>query len=142
MWRIVHGAALILPVLHTYTHTHTHTHTRTRTHTIQEGNLSAVDILSVASLVNYFGKATNIESIEVSPLLLQVTVPASLGRDVSFPLAGGRSFLLLQETGCSSSCRRQVVPSVLVYILSFQHKTLTTYSLLIYSKSHLCLLSY
>ena len=38
----------------------------------QEGNLSAVDILSVANLVNYFGKAVNIESIEVSPLLLQV----------------------------------------------------------------------
>ena len=34
--------------------------------------MSAVDILSVANLVNYFGKAVNIESIEVSPLLLQV----------------------------------------------------------------------
>ena len=38
---------------------------------LQTGNLSAMDILSVANLVNYFGKASNIESIEVSPLLLQ-----------------------------------------------------------------------
>ena len=38
---------------------------------LQTGNLSAMDILSVANLVNYFGKASDIESIEVSPLLLQ-----------------------------------------------------------------------
>ena len=38
---------------------------------LQDGNLSAVDILSVANLVSYFGKAANIESIEVSPLLMQ-----------------------------------------------------------------------
>ena len=37
----------------------------------QVGNLSAMDILSVANLVNYFGKASNIENIEVSPLLMQ-----------------------------------------------------------------------
>ena len=37
----------------------------------QSGNLSAVDILGVANLINYFGKAVNIEAIEVSPLLLQ-----------------------------------------------------------------------
>ena len=37
----------------------------------QRGNLSAVDFLSVTNLVNYFGKAGDIENIEVSPLLLQ-----------------------------------------------------------------------
>lgn len=37
----------------------------------QAGNLSPVDILSVANLVNYFGKTANVESVEVSPLLLQ-----------------------------------------------------------------------
>lgn len=30
-----------------------------------------MDILSVTNLVNYFGKATDIEDIEISPLLLQ-----------------------------------------------------------------------
>ena len=30
-----------------------------------------MDILSVANLINYFGKSANVESIEVSPLLLQ-----------------------------------------------------------------------
>ena len=38
---------------------------------VQTGNLSAMDILSVANMVNYFGKAANVEAIEVSPLLLQ-----------------------------------------------------------------------
>lgn len=38
---------------------------------LQEGNLSAVDILSVANMVNYFGKASSVEDIEVSPILLQ-----------------------------------------------------------------------
>ena len=38
---------------------------------LQTSNLSAMDILSVANLVNYFGKALNVEAIEVSPLLLQ-----------------------------------------------------------------------
>ena len=30
-----------------------------------------MDILSVANLINYFGKTANVESIEVSPVLLQ-----------------------------------------------------------------------
>ena len=30
-----------------------------------------MDVLSVANLVNYFGKTPNVEAIEVSPLLLQ-----------------------------------------------------------------------
>ena len=38
---------------------------------LQAGNLSAVDVLSVANLINYFGKTSNVEEIEVSPLLLQ-----------------------------------------------------------------------
>ena len=38
---------------------------------VQGGNLSAMDLLSVANLVNYFGKTPNVEAIEVSPLLLQ-----------------------------------------------------------------------
>lgn len=38
---------------------------------LQEGNLSAMEILSVANMVNYFGKPTSIDSIEVTPLLMQ-----------------------------------------------------------------------
>ena len=43
-----------------YPHTHS-----------QDGNLSAVDILDVSNFINYFGKATDIEKIELSPVLLQ-----------------------------------------------------------------------
>ena len=35
------------------------------------GNLSSMDLLSTAGLVNYFGKTTSLEKIEVSPILLQ-----------------------------------------------------------------------
>ncbi|XP_033100240.1 double-strand break repair protein MRE11-like isoform X2 [Anneissia japonica] len=35
------------------------------------GNLCVLDILSVAGLVNYFGKAPSLESVEISPILLQ-----------------------------------------------------------------------
>lgn len=37
----------------------------------QDGNLSAMDILDVSNLINYFGKVENIEKIELSPVLLQ-----------------------------------------------------------------------
>ena len=36
-----------------------------------QGNLCTLDILASAGLVNYFGKYTNLEKIEISPLLLQ-----------------------------------------------------------------------
>ena len=36
-----------------------------------QGNLCSLDLLSVAGLVNYFGKYTNLDKIEISPLLLQ-----------------------------------------------------------------------
>lgn len=35
------------------------------------GNLCAVDLLSVAGFINYFGKALNLDEINISPLLLQ-----------------------------------------------------------------------
>ena len=35
------------------------------------GNLCALDILSVAGLINYFGKYTALEKIQISPLLMQ-----------------------------------------------------------------------
>ena len=35
------------------------------------GNLCAIDILSCAGLMNYFGKQTNLENIKISPILLQ-----------------------------------------------------------------------
>ena len=35
------------------------------------GNLCSLDLLSAAGLVNYFGKTTSLEKIEVSPLLFQ-----------------------------------------------------------------------
>ena len=35
------------------------------------GNLCALDILSVAGLVNHFGRSANFEKIEISPLLMQ-----------------------------------------------------------------------
>lgn len=38
---------------------------------VGEGNLSAMDILHVSNLVNYFGKVNDIEKMELSPLLLQ-----------------------------------------------------------------------
>ena len=38
---------------------------------VQEGSLSAMDILHISNFINYFGKITNIEEIEVSPLLLK-----------------------------------------------------------------------
>ena len=40
-------------------------------HYFQEANLSAVDILDVSNFINYFGKATDIEDIQLSPVLLQ-----------------------------------------------------------------------
>ncbi|KAK3090953.1 hypothetical protein FSP39_016025 [Pinctada imbricata] len=36
-----------------------------------QGNLCSLDLLHSAGLVNYFGKTTNLEKIEISPLLLQ-----------------------------------------------------------------------
>ncbi|KAJ2450657.1 meiotic recombination [Coemansia sp. RSA 2336] len=36
-----------------------------------EGNLSAMDMLGVSRLVNYFGRQTNVENIRVSPVLLR-----------------------------------------------------------------------
>ena len=38
---------------------------------LQEGNLCALNLLSVANLVNYFGKPEDIEDISVSPILLR-----------------------------------------------------------------------
>ncbi|XP_072044280.1 double-strand break repair protein MRE11-like isoform X2 [Amphiura filiformis] len=35
------------------------------------GNLSALNILSVSGLVNYFGKSETLESVEISPLLMK-----------------------------------------------------------------------
>jgi len=36
-----------------------------------DGNLCALDLLSVANFVNYFGKATSIDDITVTPILIQ-----------------------------------------------------------------------
>jgi double-strand break repair protein MRE11 len=36
-----------------------------------DGTLSAMDVLSVNGLINYFGRVHNIEKVEVSPILLQ-----------------------------------------------------------------------
>ena len=38
---------------------------------VQEGNLCALNLLSVANLVNYFGKPEDIEDISMSPILLR-----------------------------------------------------------------------
>lgn len=38
---------------------------------IGQGSLCALDVLSAAGLVNYFGKSTNLDSIAISPILLQ-----------------------------------------------------------------------
>eukprot|EP00057_Strongylocentrotus_purpuratus_P032570 XP_788079.4 PREDICTED: double-strand break repair protein MRE11A-like [Strongylocentrotus purpuratus] len=35
------------------------------------GTLSALDMLSACGLVNYFGKSTSLESVEISPILIQ-----------------------------------------------------------------------
>lgn len=35
------------------------------------GNLSALDIMSTSGLVNYFGKLTNLQNLEVNPIMLQ-----------------------------------------------------------------------
>jgi len=37
----------------------------------QDGELSAIDILSVAGLLNHFGKQTNLDKISLSPVLLR-----------------------------------------------------------------------
>ena len=37
----------------------------------KEHSLSAMDLLSVCNLVNYFGKSQNVEDIEISPILMQ-----------------------------------------------------------------------
>ncbi len=36
-----------------------------------QGNLCSLDLISAAGLINYFGKYTSLEKIEISPLLLQ-----------------------------------------------------------------------
>ena len=36
-----------------------------------EGNLSAIDILSTAGLVNYFGKTREVDDITMMPVLLK-----------------------------------------------------------------------
>ena len=36
-----------------------------------QGNLCSLDLLSAAGLINYFGKYTNLDRIEISPLLMQ-----------------------------------------------------------------------
>ena len=38
---------------------------------LQANELSAIDILSVAGVLNHFGKQTSLENIEISPVLLQ-----------------------------------------------------------------------
>lgn len=37
----------------------------------QSGSLSALDLLSVANFVNYFGKAPSVDNIEMYPILLE-----------------------------------------------------------------------
>jgi len=37
----------------------------------QDGNLCALDLLSVCGLVNYFGRPSSVDDITVSPILLQ-----------------------------------------------------------------------
>ena len=37
----------------------------------QDSNISAMDVLDVANLINYFGKVVDVEDITVSPVLLQ-----------------------------------------------------------------------
>lgn len=39
--------------------------------TFQLGNLCALDVLSVAGLVNYFGKSPSLEDVKISPVLLK-----------------------------------------------------------------------
>lgn len=36
----------------------------------QAGKKSAIDLLSTTNLVNYFGKADNVNEIEISPILI------------------------------------------------------------------------
>jgi len=36
-----------------------------------EGNLSPIDLLSTAGLVNYFGKTASVDDISMAPILLQ-----------------------------------------------------------------------
>ena len=36
-----------------------------------DGGLAALDLLSTANLVNYFGRASNVEKIELTPILIQ-----------------------------------------------------------------------
>ena len=38
---------------------------------LQEGSLSAIDLISVCGLLNHFGKPASVDNIEISPLLLQ-----------------------------------------------------------------------
>lgn len=38
---------------------------------IKDGGLCALDLLSVAGFVNYFGKAPNVDEIEINPILLR-----------------------------------------------------------------------
>ena len=38
---------------------------------LQEGSLSAIDLVSVSGLLNHFGKPASVDNIEISPVLLQ-----------------------------------------------------------------------
>jgi hypothetical protein len=42
-----------------------------RPHRMQDGNLCALDLLSVTNLLNHFGRSESIDDIEISPVLLQ-----------------------------------------------------------------------
>lgn len=37
----------------------------------QDGNLCTLNLFSVSGLVNYFGKASNVDNITISPILMQ-----------------------------------------------------------------------
>jgi len=37
----------------------------------KDGNLCALDILSASGLINYFGKSSQVDNIEISPILLK-----------------------------------------------------------------------
>ena len=42
-----------------------------RTDTGQQGHMSALDLLSISGLVNYYGKTPESDNIQVKPVLLQ-----------------------------------------------------------------------
>jgi double-strand break repair protein MRE11 len=39
--------------------------------TLRDGNLCALDLLSTSGLVNYFGKQTDLDKIDIKPILFQ-----------------------------------------------------------------------